>query len=685
MNYPVEQGMTPRVGAQFFINPEDTLEDCRKHFALMRCYGIRLVRLFILWDHVEPRPDEWHFERYDAIYSLAHTYQIQIVSTLTAEDPPRWFEEKPFYHHYADLNRSDLRKAAARYLSQVVSRYHSHPAHYAWILMNEPELHVNQNPETMQLFRTWLVQKYGMIEKLNAKWYAQFSRFEDITLHLPETPEYWQCFGAFTDWHAFLKENLVQQLGWIRDEIRKIDTVSPTHINPKGFYGNLAPVGQDYFKEAAVSDILGASIHPAWKFLWFSREEYGLAFSFCVDLIRSAARKKSFWVTELQAGPTITTGVQPCTPSPKEITAWLWDAFGAGAKAVIYWMWHPRTSGQEGGEWGIVSADHKIPKRLLASAEVSRLLESEQQLFSNAESEKPRTAIFYNQAAEVLSLIEGSPIYRTQDAPVQAMCGIYHALMRAHIPVGFVDADAVRKGALSEYRAVYFPCSSALDADILEIVRDYAADGGAVWAEAPFAMKGSDGVLHRRMDAFYQMFGIDITEFEGAAPLASEKSPYLCSADLESRGAEIVGRFSDGRPSVLIFPFGRGETCFVNSTASLGYFHSHLPVFKEQIVSFAQRHTKPLFQIHTDSEAILYRAMQSGAVFVLILENWTNEETVCSVTTACGNFSAIQCLTGNAAFSYCADKLNLTLQAKDTAVLTIHLAEKTDADIVSEC
>lgn len=24
MNYPVEQGMTPRVGAQFFINPEDT-------------------------------------------------------------------------------------------------------------------------------------------------------------------------------------------------------------------------------------------------------------------------------------------------------------------------------------------------------------------------------------------------------------------------------------------------------------------------------------------------------------------------------------------------------------------------------------------------------------------------------------------------------------------------------------
>lgn len=45
MNYPVEQGMTPRIGAQFFINPEDTPEDCRKHFALMRRYGIRLLLL----------------------------------------------------------------------------------------------------------------------------------------------------------------------------------------------------------------------------------------------------------------------------------------------------------------------------------------------------------------------------------------------------------------------------------------------------------------------------------------------------------------------------------------------------------------------------------------------------------------------------------------------------------------
>ena len=77
--------------------------------------------------------------------------------------------------------------------------------------------------------------------------------------------------------------------------------------------------------------------------------------------------------------------------------------------------------------------------------------------------------------------------------------------------------------------------------------------------------------------------------------------------------------------------------------------------------------------------------MQSGAVFVLILENWATEDAGCSVTTAYGNFSAVQCLTGNAVFSYRADKLSLTLQAKDTAVLTIRLAEKTDADIVSEC
>ena len=676
MNNPVEQNIVPRIGTQFFINTDDTIEDCRRHFALMHQNGIRLVRLFILWEHVEPRPEEWHFERYDEIYNLAATYQLKIVSTLTAEDPPHWFESKLYYHHYADLNRLDLKRAAAKYISHVVSRYHQHPAHYAWILMNEPELLINQNAETISLFQKWLFNKYKTIDHLNQKWFSKFSDFHNISIALPDTPEYWQCFSAFTDWHAFLKDNLVSQLCWIQNEIRKVDSVSPTHINPKGFYGNLSPVGQDYFKEGEVSDILGASIHPAWKFSWFSQEEYGLAFSFCVDLIRSAAKGKSFWVTELQSGPTVSTGIQPFTPSPEDITAWLWDAFGAGAKAVVYWMWHPRTTGQECGEWGMVSVNHKISKRLAASHKISCLLEKYSDLLSQAKPERPQVAIFYNQAVEVLSLIEGSPLYRRQESLIQSLCGIYHALSYAHIPVAFIDESGIRNGELNQYQVVYFPFSYAMDIDIQQHIRTYVENGGAVWVEAPFGWKNSEGALHRQLDLSYQIFGTEVVEFQGYNPQKADPNiPYYCSADLENVQAEIISNFFDGRPAVLHNQYGKGKTCFVNSVASLGFFQHHLPCFYEQIVHFAQEQVDSPFELHTSSQPVFHRLLQNQSSYILIFENWTQEEARCIFRLKREKISSVSLLTDGSSFLSQGTQITITMKSRQTAVLLIETTE----------
>lgn len=671
-NTPVEKGFLPRIGAQFFCNPEDTQEDIEKHFSLMQQYGIRLMRLFILWDHVEPKPGEWNFSQYDALYDQAALHGIRIVSTLTAEDPPSWFEEKLFYHHYADLNRGDIKEAAARYIEKTVSRYYRHPAHYAWILMNEPELLVNQNEETINLFRQWLSEKYDTIDALNQKWYRTFSDFSEVSVNLPQTPEYWQCFAAFADWHAFLKDNLCSQLLWIRDMIREIDPVSPTHINPKGFFGNLAPVGQDYFKEGDISDILGASIHPAWKFLWFQHDEYGLAFSFCTDLIRSAAHGKSFWITELQAGPTIMTGVQPYTPSPKELTAWLWDAIGAGAKAIVYWMWHPRTFGQEAGEWGIVSANHKVSKRLLASSDVSGLLEANSCLFANAQPIPAQTAIFYNHATEVLSLIEGSPLYRTQEAPLKSMCGVYQALAQAQIPVDFFTEEDIRSGSIKRYKVLYFPYAYALDNNLQQKLLFYVKNGGNIWAEAPFAEKNSIGEILSENEALYEAFGMDILEFQGYPQQPRADIPYLCCADFTLKGANVKERFPDGNPFILQHGFGNGRTCFVNSTVSLGYFNTHLPAFKEAITSLAEECVIMEISILT-KPGVISRLLQNEEKRILILENWSDEEAHCIVR---GNQKTIQdffAITPESRFNRNDNQINIQLAAKESSVFCFRL------------
>ncbi len=52
----------------------------------------------------------------------------------------------------------------------------------------------------------------------------------------------------------------------------------------------------------------------------------------------------------------------------------MWDSIGAGCKGVIFWCWHPRRFGREGGEWGLVNADGSATPRSEAVARVTQAL-----------------------------------------------------------------------------------------------------------------------------------------------------------------------------------------------------------------------------------------------------------------------------------------------------------------------
>ncbi|WMJ22419.1 beta-galactosidase [Paludicola sp. MB14-C6] len=669
MNREVEKGFLPRIGAQFFINADDTFEDTERHFALMKQYGIRMVRLFVLWEHIEPKEGIFTFERYDIAYDLAQKYDIKIVSTLTCEDPPQWFEEKPFYHHYSNLNDSRLKQYAAIYIEKLVSRYYNHPAQYAWILMNEPEVKVNFEQSTMHEFAKWLEQKYQTVEHWNKNWYRQYNGFLDVKINPSDSREYWQCFDSFVDWNSFLKDNLVTQLNWIKAIVKKIDQTSPIHLNPKGFFGNLAPVGQDYWKEGEVADILGASIHPAWKFLWFERADYGIAYAFCVDLIRSASNGKSFWVTELQSGATLMTGIQPCTPSPQELSAWLWDSVGAGAKSVVYWMWHPRTMGQEAGEWGIVTADHKVSKRLKASSGVTDVIENNAELFQNAQVDKPKVAIYYNHATEILALIEGSPLYRMPEAPIQSLAGLYKALVLSGVSVDFICADQIRNEKLNEYELLYLPYSYALDSDVQEQVKEFVRVGGKLWAEAPCGWKDSQGRIHRNQ-ILSEVFGAEVIEYRGSRMDDQVANPYLCQAELGVKTASVISTFPDGEPAVIHNQYNKGEAMFVATVPSLGFFDRKEEQYASQIIEFAKAYQSNIAKLETTNGHIIQRSMHSADKTILIIENWGKAIETNLVLCNEALSQATNLLT-NESVKIDNDKIKLTLKQNETVVYVL--------------
>jgi endo-1,4-beta-mannosidase len=141
-----------RLGAEFFLNESATEESVRKHFWLMQSHGLTVSRIFVIWDDIEDTPGIWDFERYDWIYDATRDSGIKIAATLCSEDPPGWIDLTPFNHNRANLNDPRMRERAAGYLEKVVVRYRNHPAHWAWLLMNEPHPFYFYDRPTMEGF-----------------------------------------------------------------------------------------------------------------------------------------------------------------------------------------------------------------------------------------------------------------------------------------------------------------------------------------------------------------------------------------------------------------------------------------------------------------------------------------------------------------------------------------------------
>jgi beta-galactosidase len=343
-----------------------------------------------------------------------------------------------------------------------VTRYRSHPAQGVWLLMNEPTKY-NTDHATFLAFGDWLRQKYGSLEALNRRWFRQFSNFSEVTItqEMLTGGNYgWLDYPPIVDWREFNIDNLVHTLLWIKGQVLLYDKAHPTHINVTDPLG--APNGQDVWKERRTVDILGASVHPAWMFPPSAADNvYGEIFAYRLDLIGGASANKPWWVTELQGGPTIFTGKFPLNPALEDLRRWLWDAFGAGARGVIFWLWNPRAEGQEGGEWSLVSLTGKPSIRLAAVKQVADDLKAFP-LLAAARPQEPRVAILYSRETAIINNLEGNRTQHRGDEWRQSLEGCYYALRRDHIPVQFIDLEQIKQGEAQRFDVLYAPCTVLL-------------------------------------------------------------------------------------------------------------------------------------------------------------------------------------------------------------------------------
>jgi beta-galactosidase len=639
-----------RIGAEYFLNRTDTKVYVEKQFESMHATGLTVVRIFVIWDDVERVPGVWDFSHYDWIYDAAAKNGIQIAATLCPEDPPGWEGKTTFYHNRVNLNDPANREKAAIYLRKVVERYRNNPAQGVWLLMNEPAKY-DTEPTTFHAFGDWLQAKYGTVGNLNRVWFRPLRQFSDVTITDAQLENYWTDYTAVIDWRAFNVDNLIDQLNWVKGQVLALDPNHPVHFNVTRPLGDAD--GQDAWKEKKVQDIVGVSMH--WTMQPTTPEkDYGELFAYRLDLMAGASvaqPQKPLWVTELQSGPVAFTGRFALTETPGDLTRWMWDAYGAGSRAVIFWLWNPRVSGTEAGEWSLVSLDGTPSARVPAVKSIAETLARNPWL-NTAHPQAAKVAILYNREAQVLISLDGRSQHRTGEVE-GSLRGCYLALHRAHVSTDFVGLDQLKRGELQKYDVLYIPYSYAMDDAAIAALKTYVRNGGTLWADGVTGWKDATGTIRPTIPGgLTELFGVEASDLYPVQPdhpysvtAEHEEGGELWKLPLELKGAEVVLRTPDGQPFEVKHTFGKGQVFYFESAVSLAYDMRFNSTVQQWIVAPALADaSRQEVTLPQGSREILFRGMVQPDGLAAVLSNWGDAQK--AVVSFLGDYKVVDTMTG---------------------------------------
>ncbi len=610
-----------RIGAEIFLDPSYSRQEIQTQFRRMRETGLSVARMFIIWDHVERQRGQWRFDLYDQAYEASAANGISVLTTLCPEDPPGWARQSPFYHAKLALNTPELRERSADYVRRVVSRYKDHPAQGPWSLQNEPAgLPESFDEATLRQFGQWLRWKYGSLEQANRQWFRPIESFEKVSFGPEFMKGGWIDYVAAVDWKWFRIQQQSDQLAWVRDQVRRYDPKHPTHANPSALAYNMPALGADLWSQKQVLDFAGTTIHVSWQFDHYRTEDVDLGIAFSTDLLRSGSGGAPWWVTEMQAGLSL-SGRQ-FNPTASELTRWLWDDVGAGAKGVIFWCWNPRRFGREGGEWGLVNADGLPTTRSEAASKFARALAGPAAFLHRAEPLPACVAILYNRQSLLLGAIDSG------DRVMLALLGCHRALCERQIPADFINEEELKHGLADRYQALYLPYSYAMDDASVTAVRRYVAEGGTVWADGPLAWKDDHGKVRPQIPGgLTDVFGLKVEDIlPAAAPFALTKQDKHAGDEMRLPltlcGAEVLAKDAMGQPAATRHGFGKGTAIYFGTALTLGYHRHPDPQAGEWIAARARPFAREAsVWATTDAPRVFFRGLKWPGGLVAILTN----------------------------------------------------------------
>jgi beta-galactosidase len=599
----------PLIGAQVFIEPGQSRENIEKWFHLLSDHHMPVCRIRMFEDHMRKPDGSWDFSLYDFAFDMADKYHVKILATLFPSDNTVGGFKFP-------RNQSHFESIQA-YIDKTVTHFRDHPALETWVLMNEPG-------------------SGGFYEDaFSVSKYQEWKKRQTV-------PEVRNGFMKINmDWPLFWRDYTTWYLQWIAEQVRMHDAKSLTHVNNHQLFMLLAEY--NFPQWMPFLNTLGASIHAAWHLGYFERDQYTMAIAANCDIIRCASDPKPFWITELQGGNNIFSGMDPLCPDARDIAQWVWTGVGCGAERIIFWTLNPRASGAEAGEWGMVNFQNEPSERLTMSGEIARIIEEHGSILAGALPVIPEITLLYSPESMIMlrdqvwsGEFADNFAGRKAGAHIKSLLAYYEVIQELGLSCHVKQMDHFDwKEGEGRKRIAILPNMLAIPHKHVEDLYAFVEKGNKL------IVTGMSGYFDENMhnvnqssDPFSRLLGASLREYKFTEnlfdlqlddPSIMLPAHMLCGT-VQCRTAEIIGTRYDEAVAVRN-RYQKGEVVWIPSLMGLGAWLGN----NESLARFVLHEAKDSientpFQFTGHESHVYMKVLKTSTGYVTVLVN-ANDDT----------------------------------------------------------
>jgi beta-galactosidase len=339
-------------------------------------------------------------------------------------------------------------------IQKLAQRFAKNPNVLGWQIGNE-YCRYTYDDHTHKLFQKWLASQYGSIDVLNRRW---------TTAYWSQEYGDWSQIPLPVGWH---NPCLVKAFfHFMSEAYRDLFRLQAKEIRAAGAGGQWITHNIHGFDELDFGIIIEDADIASWDPYCGERHVGEAHLGWTVDFCRGLKNRPP-WVMETQPG-RISWQSQNLELHRGEVRDLLWQFYGHGAEAVLFWQWRSPLGGQEQYHGTVLGADGH-PRPLYAEiAQVGGELAKVKTIMTGTRVESS-IAILYSYADQLAVKKER---HHRDFEPLAHMLAYYQAFRATG-----VDLDVMLPaGPLSRYRLLLAPHLHCLDEPLVGRLIDYVKD-----------------------------------------------------------------------------------------------------------------------------------------------------------------------------------------------------------------